>query len=143
MDPKVYPFVRGTACDAPWDSVEKKPGVYDWSKMDQAIERAYQDKISLYFGFEAGPSTPTWVYEKGVPKVLTNDQRHAAKFPSTPTTSHPNTKRITTASSPRSPSTSPAIPRRSGRALLSSKSKRAAPGTSVLTRATPWIPDTP
>ena len=81
MDPKVYPFVRGTACDAPWDSVEKTPGVYDWSTMDQAIERAYRDKISLYFAFEAGPSTPTWVYEKGVPKVLTNGQRHAAKFP--------------------------------------------------------------
>ena len=81
MDPKVYPFVRGTACDAPWDSVEKTPGVYDWSTMDQAIERAYRDKISLYFAFEAGPSTPTWVYEKGVPRVLTNDQRHAAKFP--------------------------------------------------------------
>lgn len=81
MDPKDYPFVRGTACDAPWDSVEKKPGVYDWSAMDQAIERAHKDKISLYFGFEAGPSTPTWAYEKGVPKVVTNDKRHADKFP--------------------------------------------------------------
>ena len=81
MDPKVYPFVRGTACDAPWSSVEKKPGVYDWTAMDQAIERAHKEKLSLYFGFEAGPSTPTWVYEKGVPKVLTNDKRHAGKFP--------------------------------------------------------------
>jgi hypothetical protein len=81
MNLKEYPFVRGTACDAPWDSVEKKPGVYDWSAMDQAVERAYQDKISLYFGFEAGPSTPTWVYEKGVPKVVTNDKRHKDKFP--------------------------------------------------------------
>ena len=81
MNLKEYPFVRGTACDAPWDSVEKKPGVYDWSAMDQAVERAYKDKISLYFGFEAGPSTRTWVYEKGVPKVVTNDKRHKDKFP--------------------------------------------------------------
>jgi hypothetical protein len=81
MDLKVYPFVRGTSCDAPWDEVEKKPGVYDWSVMDQAVERASKDKISLYFSFEAGPKTPDWVYEKGVPKVVTDDKRHQGKFP--------------------------------------------------------------
>jgi hypothetical protein len=84
MDPKVYPFVRGTSCDAPWDEVEKKPGVYDWSVMDQAIARAYRDKISLYFSFEAGPKTPDWVYAKGVPKVVTDDKLHADKFPHYP-----------------------------------------------------------
>ena len=84
MDPKVYPFVRGTSCDAPWDEVEKKPEVYDWSVMDQAIERAYKDKISLYFSFEAGPKTPDWVYAKGVPKVMTNDKKHGGKFPHYP-----------------------------------------------------------
>lgn len=81
MDPKAYPFVKGTSCDAPWDEVEKKPGVYDWSKMDQAVEFVYKNKTSLYFSFEAGPKTPDWVYEKGVPKVVTNDKRHAGKFP--------------------------------------------------------------
>lgn len=84
MDPKVYPYVRGTSCDAPWDSVEKKPGVYDWSGMDEAVERAFKDKISLYFSFEAGPKTPNWVYEKGVPKVKTDNERHADKFPHYP-----------------------------------------------------------
>ena len=24
MDPKEYPFVRGTGCDTPWNEVEKK-----------------------------------------------------------------------------------------------------------------------
>ena len=84
MDPKVYPYVKGTGCDAPWDEVEKTPGVYDWSVMDQAVERAYKDKISLYFSFEAGPKTPGWVYEKGVPKVVTDNERHAGKFPHYP-----------------------------------------------------------
>jgi len=81
QDPREHPFLRGTSCDAPWDEVEKKPGVYDWSGMDQAIERAYKNKISLYFSFEAGPKTPDWVYEKGVPKVVTDDARHQDKFP--------------------------------------------------------------
>ncbi|NBR86381.1 MAG: hypothetical protein EB141_17580 [Verrucomicrobia bacterium] len=59
MDPKTYPFVRGTACDAPWDSVEKKPGVYDWSTMDQAIERAYKDDIfSLVEVHRGEPEVP-------------------------------------------------------------------------------------
>ena len=78
-DIKEYPYVRGTSADAPWNEVEKQPGVYDWSVMDTAVERAYKDKISLYFSFEAGPKTPDWVYEKGVPKVMTEDVGH--QFP--------------------------------------------------------------
>ena len=84
MDPKEYPFVRGTACDAPWNEVEKNHGVYDWSVMDRAVERAHKDNIALYLSFEAGPMTPDWVYEKGVPKVVTDDKRHADKFPHYP-----------------------------------------------------------
>ena len=84
MDPKAYPFVRGTSCDAPWNEVEKQPGVYDWSLMDAAIDRACQDKISLYLSFEAGPKTPDWVYGKGVPKVITDNDQHADKFPHYP-----------------------------------------------------------
>jgi hypothetical protein len=64
--------------------VEKKPGVFDWSVMDQAIERAHRLNISLYFSFEAGPKTPDWVYAKGVPKVVTDNERHADKFPHYP-----------------------------------------------------------
>ncbi len=84
QDLRQYPFLRGTSCDAPWDSVEKKPGVFDWSVMDQAVARAFKEKISLYLSFEAGPKTPEWVYEKGVPKVVTDNVRHADKFPHYP-----------------------------------------------------------
>ena len=52
--------------------------------MDEAIEQAYRNKVSLYFSFEAGPRTPGWVYEKGVPKVVTDNERHADKFPHYP-----------------------------------------------------------
>ncbi len=81
MDPKVYPYVRGTGCDANWDSVEKQPGVFDWSGMDQAMAKVVKHKESLYFSFEAGPKTPDWAYAKGVPKVVTDDKMHAGKFP--------------------------------------------------------------
>ena len=84
QDPREYPFLRGTSCDAPWDSVEKQPGVYDWSAMDRAMESAYKNRISIYFSFEAGPKTPDWVYAQGVPKVVTDDTRHQGKFPCYP-----------------------------------------------------------
>ena len=61
QDPSEYPFLRGTGFDAPWNAVEKKPGVFDFSAMDAAVDRAYQKKLSIYFSFEAGPKTPDWV----------------------------------------------------------------------------------
>ena len=81
MDPKVYPYVRGTGCDANWDEVEKKPGVYDFGAMDKAVENAVKNKESIFLSFEAGPKTPDWVYAKGVPKVVTDDKKHQGKFP--------------------------------------------------------------
>jgi hypothetical protein len=80
MDIKQYPFLKGTSCDFPWNEVEKTPEVYDWSILDKAIERAYKEKISLYISFEAGPKTPEWVYEKGVPKVITNASNNPGAF---------------------------------------------------------------
>ena len=61
MDPKVDPYVRGTGCDANWDEVEKKPGVYDFGAMDKAVENAVKNKESIFLSFEAGPKTPDWV----------------------------------------------------------------------------------
>ena len=60
--------------------MEKTPGIYDWSILDNAVERAYKDKISLYISFAAGPKTPEWVYEKGVPKVITNATKNPGAF---------------------------------------------------------------
>lgn len=79
-DIKEYPFIKGASSDSPWDEVEKKNGVFDWSTMDEAVEKACKTNQSIYVSFEAGPKTPAWVYEQGVPKVTTDDERHA-KFP--------------------------------------------------------------
>ena len=81
MDPKIYPYLRGTTCDSPWNEVEKADGVYDWSILDKSLERAQRENLSLYLSFEAGPKTPNWVYTKGVPKVLTEGGKKADSFP--------------------------------------------------------------
>jgi Beta-galactosidase len=79
-DIKSYSFIKGASSDCPWNEVEKKAGVFDWSSMDEAVEKACNANMSIYLSFEAGPKTPDWVYEQGVPKVTTNDQIHD-KFP--------------------------------------------------------------
>ena len=79
-DSKSYPFIRGASSDSPWDVVEKKMGVFDWSVMDEAVEKAYKNNMYVYLSFEAGPKSPDWVYDQGVPKVTTNSQIHD-KFP--------------------------------------------------------------
>jgi Beta-galactosidase len=81
MDPRVYPFIRGTSCDQNWNEVEKSPGVYDWSVLDKAMDNVTKEKESLFLSFECGPKTPEWVYKAGVPKVTTDDTKHQDKFP--------------------------------------------------------------
>ncbi len=80
-DVKESPFVRGAAAGGTWAEMEKKPGAYDWSKMDQAVERAQMESNFLFLSFEVGPDSPGWIYEKGVPKVVTDDTLHQGKFP--------------------------------------------------------------
>jgi hypothetical protein len=84
MDINEYPFIKGSSCDASWNQVEKMSGVYDWSKMDQAVERASVNKTSIYISFAAGPESPDWIYTRGVPMVVTDNTRHADKFPHYP-----------------------------------------------------------
>jgi hypothetical protein len=75
FDPKEYPFLNAT-----WGEVETQPGVFDWSGLDQAVEKAFQNKIFLYLSLGVGPEAPEWIYAHGVPKVFTDDERHLGKW---------------------------------------------------------------
>ncbi len=63
-----------------WADVERQPGVFDWSGLDQAVEKAFQNKYYMYIALGAGPESPDWIYEHGVPKVLTDDTKHKGKW---------------------------------------------------------------
>ena len=80
-DVKDLPFVRGSAAGGSWADIEKSPGVYDWSAIDAAVERAQRVNNFLFLSFEVGPDAPEWIYEKGVPKVVTDNTMHQKKFP--------------------------------------------------------------
>jgi len=80
FDPQEYPFVKGWTADLPWSDVERQPGVFDWSDLDQAVDKAFQKKMYLYLSLGVGPEAPDWIYEHGVPKVVTDDTKHLGKW---------------------------------------------------------------
>ena len=76
FDPKDHPFLKGLAFNQAWAEVEKQPGVFDWSTLDQAMDRAVQRNQFIYLSLGVGPDAPQWIYTKGVPAVKTRDQIH-------------------------------------------------------------------
>ncbi len=76
FDQKEYPFLKGLTCDLKWADVEQKPGVFDWRKLDAALHKAVAENEFIYLALEAGPDSPDWIYEQGVPKVTTDDKKH-------------------------------------------------------------------
>jgi hypothetical protein len=80
FDAKEYPFVKGLVFNNSWADIEREPGVFNWSGLDQAVEKATQNKMYLFLALEAGPGSPEWIYEHGVPKVFTDDKTHLNKW---------------------------------------------------------------
>ncbi|MEI6537420.1 MAG: hypothetical protein WCN98_18900, partial [Verrucomicrobiaceae bacterium] len=76
FDPKDYPFLKGLAFNQAWADVEKQPGDFDWSNLDQAMDSAVKKNQFIYLSLNVGPDAPQWIYTKGVPRVETRDQMH-------------------------------------------------------------------
>ena len=81
-DPQEYPFLKGFAFGQRWADVERQPGVFDWSGLDRAVEKAVQRKMFLYLSLGVGPEAPKWIYTHGVPKVMTEGalEKHLLKW---------------------------------------------------------------
>jgi hypothetical protein len=75
FDPKEYPFLKGFSFDQKWADLEKQPGVFDWSGLDEVMERATQSKQFVYLSLGVGPVAPEWIYQHGVPKVETDGEK--------------------------------------------------------------------
>ena len=48
FDPKEHPFLKGLSFNSSWADVERQAGVFDWSELDQAVEKAFRNKSFLY-----------------------------------------------------------------------------------------------
>lgn len=75
FDSKDYPFMRGFTFDQTWREVESKPDIFDWSELDKAVDKAFKNKQFMYLSLGVGPDAPAWIYEQGVPKVMTKGEK--------------------------------------------------------------------
>ena len=55
----------GCAYRAGWKQTEKKPGVFDWTFIDDALAFAQLNGVPFALSVTAGKTTPEWVYEEG------------------------------------------------------------------------------
>ena len=86
FDPREYPFIKGFAFGQKWADVEQRPGVFDWSGLDRALEKAVERKMFVYLSLGVGPEAPEWIYQHGVPAVKTEGalDKHLEKWDAFP-----------------------------------------------------------
>ena len=82
FDPQEYPFLKGFSFEQRWADLEKQPEVFDWSELDKAMEKATQKNQFVYLSLSVGPDSPEWIYDHGVPRVMTKGQKekHLGKW---------------------------------------------------------------
>ncbi len=84
LDPKEYPFEKGVACRLIWTDVEKQPGLFDWSTLDNAIATAVKRNQFFFLSINVGPESPAWIYTQGVPIVELREKTFPDKLESYP-----------------------------------------------------------
>ena len=89
-----YPFLKGLSFGANWEEIEPQPGLFDWSGLDLAVQKASRHDKSMYISINPGPDAPQWIYAKDVPKVNTDDKRHLGKWKHYPYYLAPAYKRL-------------------------------------------------
>jgi hypothetical protein len=75
FDRKDYPFLKGFSYGQRWADIEREPGVFDWSGLDRAVEKAVQRGQFVYLSIGPGPESPEWIYTHGVPRVMTKGEK--------------------------------------------------------------------
>ncbi|MBI3626768.1 beta-galactosidase, partial [Candidatus Uhrbacteria bacterium] len=66
------PGVVGLSIRFSWSNTEPKPGVFDWSYVDQAVALAKSTGDSYMLRPMAGTSAPSWLYSEGVQSTISD-----------------------------------------------------------------------
>ena len=61
-DPNVD-FVMGIEATAAWEDIELVKGTFDFSSLQQELDKAYANNKLIRFSVEAGPDSPLWMYD--------------------------------------------------------------------------------
>jgi hypothetical protein len=75
------PWLKGTLVQLKWNQLEPQDNKFDWAYFDGAIEKWSQAGFFIMFQVWAGPASPEWLYEAGVPTVKTTGKGNSSKRP--------------------------------------------------------------
>ena len=87
ITPRNKEYVRGRFIWRKWRELEPQKGIWTWDIVDERINQAVEAGKYVGFVVYAGPDSPDWIYDNGVPKVTTPDKinvrggSHKARFP--------------------------------------------------------------
>jgi len=89
-DPNVD-FVRGIEATAAWEDIELVKGIFNFSSLQQELDKAYANNKLIRFSVESGPDSPLWMYDNDtnpnnnpypqVQKVTTSGGNDKASWP--------------------------------------------------------------
>jgi len=65
------PWIQGVFAAIRWGDLEPAPGRYDWEMFDATFARYARAGLHIQYMVWAGPDSPRWIYEAGVPEVKT------------------------------------------------------------------------
>jgi hypothetical protein len=79
-DPKEFAY-KGIEVNVHWKQLEPSDGVFDWKVIDTGLEKATNLGLYTCVGVTVGPLSPRWLYEKGVPMVMTQGHVRSGPYP--------------------------------------------------------------
>ena len=72
-----YNYLKGISADVNWEDVQPNNlNHYNWSEIQTILQTAYNNNQMVNISVGVGPDSPAWIYNNGVPRVITNDTQH-------------------------------------------------------------------
>ncbi|MCX7012843.1 MAG: beta-galactosidase [Candidatus Sumerlaeota bacterium] len=75
-----FPY-RGVEVDPAWADIEPSEGVFDWRDFDAGLEKATDLGFYTFISINVGPMSPMWLYDIGIPKVMTQHRVRTGPYP--------------------------------------------------------------
>jgi hypothetical protein len=76
---KGRPWFKGVVTTTDWDKIEPRNGYFVWDSLDSKVRKITERGLSVVLMVYHGNHCPEWVYEAGVPKVLSISYGSAAR----------------------------------------------------------------
>src|SRR5262249_43903350 len=80
-DVKDNRLYKGVMLGKAWSAIERADGDFDWKRLDRNLEQAADLGLYCALGIAAGPMAPTWIYDRGVPRVMTEGHPRNGPYP--------------------------------------------------------------